>query len=89
MAKPKSLLPNVAVDETKKAHNCQHNAAHRLERGDKRLRVAVQRTHEHFCITCALDIIERDIAKLQNLANQLCATGVPVHKLPVTMSLSM
>ena len=73
MAKPKSLLPRVEVDHAKKAHNCQHNAAHRLEQGDKRLRVAAQRTHEHFCTACALDIIERDIGKLQTLADQLRA----------------
>lgn len=71
MAKPKSLLPSVVVDEAKKAHNCQHNAAHRLELGDKRLRVRVRRTHEHFCSTCSLEIIERDIAKLQALAREL------------------
>jgi ribosomal protein L18 len=69
--RPKSLLPNVVVDEAKKAHNCQHNAAHRLEQGDRRLRLGVQRTHEHFCVQCGLDIIERDIAKLRALAHQL------------------
>lgn len=71
MARPKSLLPNVVVDEAKKAHDCQHNGAHRLQQGDKRLRVRVQRSHEHFCTACALDIIEADIAKLQALASQL------------------
>jgi hypothetical protein len=71
VAKPKSLLPNVVVDEAKKAHNCQHNAAHRLEQGDKRLRVRVRRTREHFCSACSLAIIERDIAKLHALAREL------------------
>jgi hypothetical protein len=71
MAKPKSLLPSVVVDEAQRAHNCQHNAGHRLEHGDKRLRVRVERTHEHFCTTCALSIIERDIVKLQALRDQL------------------
>jgi hypothetical protein len=71
VAKPKSLLPNVVVDEVKHAHNCQHSAAHRLGQGDKRLKVRVHRTYEHFCSACALDIIERDVAKLQALAVQL------------------
>jgi hypothetical protein len=75
MAKPKSMLPNVVVDEAKRAHNCQHNAAHRLKQGDKRLRVRVQRAHEHFCAACALDIIRRDIGKLQGLADQLRGGG--------------
>ena len=73
MARPKSLLPNVVVDEAKRAHNCQHNGSHRLQQGDKRLRVRLQRTHEHFCTACALAIIEGDIAKLQTLAGQLRA----------------
>jgi hypothetical protein len=71
VAKPKSLLPNVSVDEAKKAHDCQHNAAHRLTQGDKRLKLRVGRTYEHFCVACSLDTIERDIAKLQALAAQL------------------
>ncbi len=71
MARSKSLLPNLVVDEAKKAHDCQHNRAHRLQQGDKRLRVRVQRTYEHFCTPCALDIIEGDIAKLQALAGEL------------------
>lgn len=71
MASPKSLLPKVVVDEVKHAHNCQHNAAHRLEQGQKRLKVRVRRTHEHFCSACALDIIERDTAKLRALAEEL------------------
>lgn len=71
MARPKSLLPNMVVDEAKKAHNCQHNGAHRLRQGDRRIRVRVRRTYEHFCASCALDIIEGDIAKLQSLAGQL------------------
>ncbi len=71
MARSKSLLPNVVVDEAERAHNCQHNAAHRLERGDKRLKVRVDRTYEHFCVRCALAIIERDIRTLNGLAEAL------------------
>jgi hypothetical protein len=69
------LLPNVVVDEAQRAHNCQHNAAHRLERGDKRLKVRVDRSHEHFCTRCALAIIERDIGKLAALASALRGEG--------------
>jgi len=75
VAKPKSLLPNVVVDEAKHAHDCQHNARHRLEQGDKRLKVRVGRTYEHFCSACSLDTIERDIAKLQALRDQLRGVG--------------
>ena len=61
----------MVVDEAKKAHNCQHNAAHRLKQGDKRLKLRVGRTYEHFCASCSLDTIQRDITTLQILAEQL------------------
>ncbi|MEK9137307.1 MAG: hypothetical protein AAB393_09295 [Bacteroidota bacterium] len=71
MPRPKSILQRVDVDEAKYAHNCQHSTAHRLQRGDKRLKVWDGRSPEHYCVTCALDIISRDIAELQELAERL------------------
>jgi hypothetical protein len=71
VAARKSVLVRVAVDEVLKAHNCQHNHRHRLERGQRRLKVQKERSPEHYCAQCALEIIERDIAKLQMVAQQL------------------
>jgi hypothetical protein len=71
MPRPKSIIQRVEIDEAKKAHSCQHNARHRLQRGDKRLKVWNQRSYEHYCAACALKIIENDIKKLQELAEQL------------------
>ena len=71
MPRPKSILQRVEVDKVKRAHNCQHNAAHRLECGDKRLKVWNQRSPENYCADCALKILSRDMAKLQELAEQL------------------
>ncbi len=71
MPRPKSILQRVEIDEVQRAHNCQHNAAHRLERGDKRLKVWDGRSTDKYCVPCALDIITRDIAKLQELAERL------------------
>ena len=71
MPRPKSIILRVVVDEAQKAHNCQHNKYHRIERGDKRLKVYNQRSHEHFCAACGLEIITRDIVKLQDLATLL------------------
>lgn len=71
VAAPKSILIRVTVDAALKAHDCQHNRRHRLERGDRRLKVKKDRTFEHFCVDCALEIIDRDIAKLQLIARQL------------------
>lgn len=74
MARPKSILQRVEVDEARRAHDCQHNRNHRLERGDKRLKLWKERSVDHYCVACGLDIIRRDIAKLQSLALQLQGT---------------
>jgi len=71
MPRPKSILQRIEIDHALQAHNCQHNARHRLQRGDKRLKVWSKRSPEHYCVACALRIIERDIAKLQQIAEQL------------------
>lgn len=67
----KSLVQHSEVDVTVNAHNCQQNQRHRLQRGDKRLKVRNGRSHDHYCATCALATIQADIAKLQALAAQL------------------
>lgn len=75
MPRPKSIIQRVKVDVALRAHKCQHNGKHKLERGDKRLKVTTQRSSEHYCTACALVIIERDIAKLQALATELHGRG--------------
>lgn len=71
MPRPKSILLRAEVDQAQKAHDCQHNPAHRLQKGDKRLKVTKDRTAEHFCSECALKIIQGDIVKLQKLSMEL------------------
>jgi hypothetical protein len=73
--KPKSILARIEIDEAKRAHNCQHNARHRLQRGDKRLKMIQDRSSEHFCTVCGLDFIRRGIARLQELERQLSRDG--------------
>lgn len=63
----KSLVVQVRVDTAGKAHNCQANAHHRIEKGDVRLKVRHDRSWDHYCQTCAESIITRDIAKLTAL----------------------
>jgi hypothetical protein len=67
MARIKSLITQVAIDDVQKAHNCQSSAAHRLVVGDRRLKVRNGRSWDHYCVSCAIGILERDIAKLQDL----------------------
>ncbi len=67
----KSLVQRSEIDIVLKAHNCQANAKHRLQKGDQRLKVYVDRSHDHYCVACAIKIIEGDIATLQELVGQL------------------
>lgn len=76
MGRHKSLLARATVDVAQRSHNCQHSAAHRIQTGDRRLKVAVQRTHEHFCVACALAMVRLDMVKLQQLEEALQSSTV-------------
>lgn len=72
MPRPKSLLPGkLQVDHAKQAHNCQNNSSHRIEKGYPRLKVPIGRSYEHYCASCALRFIARDIDTLNALAAEL------------------
>lgn len=73
----KSLIQRSEIDQVQKSHNCQASAKHRLKPGDRRLKVYVDRAHDHYCAECAIKIIEGDIAKLQALADQLRSMSEP------------
>ena len=63
----KSLLVKVSIDCAIKAHNCQANAKHRIQRGEVRLKVRKGRSWDHYCRQCAEIIINKDIQKLTKL----------------------
>jgi len=69
----KSLVIQVEIDQAKKAHNCQANDRHRVEKGDTRLKVRNGRSWDHYCVACAKVILQRDIAELQGIDGQLPA----------------
>ncbi|XID92244.1 hypothetical protein ACF3MZ_27880 [Paenibacillaceae bacterium WGS1546] len=71
MARPKSFLKSIEVDEAKREHKCQHIPSHQISKSERRLKLKVDRTFEHFCVDCAIKTIEADIAKLQNIKLQL------------------
>lgn len=71
MPRIRSLRIRAEVDVAKKAHNCQANARHRIERGDKRLNVRNGRSWDRYCLDCATTIVGRDIAALEALAREL------------------
>jgi hypothetical protein len=63
----KSLVIRVEVDEALKSHDCQANSRHRIERGHRRLKVRNGRSWDHYCVPCAVAILDHDIAELQAL----------------------
>lgn len=71
MPRPKSFLPQLVIDEAGSSHNCQHNKAHRIVKGAKRLKVIEGRSREHYCVNCAMDSIRADLGKLEDLMKNL------------------
>lgn len=71
MARRKSFLPRLEIDVAGASHNCQHDKTHRIHKGDRRLKVTEGRDVEHFCISCALDSLSKDVETLQALTLNL------------------
>ena len=71
MPRIRTLLTRVEIDTAQRAHNCQANARHRVERGDLRLKVRNGRSWDHYCLNCAKGIINRDIRTLEGIAKQI------------------
>ena len=71
MPRIKSLRIRAEVDVAQRAHNCQGNVRHRIERGDKRLKVRNGRSWDHYCLECARTIVRRDIGALEALGREL------------------
>ena len=66
----KSLVIRVEIDDALKAHNCQANNRHRLQRGDRQLKVRNGRSWDHYCAPCATNILMRDISRFRALLTQ-------------------
>lgn len=67
MPRPKSTIKQTMVDVALKSHNCQHDEKHRIEKGQKRLKIRNDRNFENYCIDCGKRIITDDIEKLKAL----------------------
>lgn len=67
MGRLKSLIIQTQIDVAGKAHNCQANAAHRIVKGEVRLKVRNGLGWDHYCQTCAQAILAKDIEKIQRL----------------------
>lgn len=71
MGRVRSLLDSVQFDEAGSSHNCQASRTHRIQMGERRLKVKVGRSHEHYCLECARKILAADAAKLSALVAEL------------------
>ncbi|PJE76763.1 hypothetical protein COV05_02775 [Candidatus Uhrbacteria bacterium CG10_big_fil_rev_8_21_14_0_10_48_16] len=71
MPRRKSILIRAEIDIALKSHNCQHNKAHRISQGDKRLKIKSGRSWEHFCVACAKDILRDGVQRVEELIAQL------------------
>ena len=71
MPRTRSLLASSAIDSALKSHNCRGNRRHRIQAGDRRLKVRTGRNWDHYCLACAGKIVERDRATLAELADAL------------------
>jgi hypothetical protein len=68
-------LKPLSIDKAKAAHRCKHNQTHRLQKGDIRLRLKVERTQQYFCASCASQSIKADIEHLNDLLSALNNAG--------------
>jgi hypothetical protein len=71
MGRVRSLLDSVQFDQAGSSHNCQASKAHRIHMGERRLKVKVGRSYEHYCLDCARKILAADAATLRALVAQL------------------
>jgi len=57
----------MSVDNAQKSHNCKHSSKHRINMGDIRLGLKVQRSTQYYCKDCAIKFLNngsKDISKL-------------------------
>jgi hypothetical protein len=71
MGRSKSLTLPMSVDVALRSHTCQHSKKHLIAKGDQRLKIAVARSHEHYCVACTRKFIGESIEHLQQLEAQL------------------
>jgi len=71
MGRFKSLISGrVKWERAKHAHDCSHNASHRIEKGDLRLSIPNKRSATTYCAACGREMLRRDVVKLQGLLSK-------------------
>jgi len=71
MARAKSFIKKLTIDEAKKSHNCQHNKQHRINKGEIRLGLKENRNIEYYCKKCSIEFLEDGVNQISKLLEQL------------------
>lgn len=71
----RSIVVQVAIDRAARAHNCQANARHRIQKGDIRLNVRNGLGWDRYCKPCADQIIARAFKRLREIEPMNPSTG--------------
>jgi hypothetical protein len=71
VARARSLIQPLSVDVAIRTHRCEHSARHVINKGEKRLKVRVGRSYEHYCSACAEKFIALALAQLNEVLTQL------------------
>jgi hypothetical protein len=71
----KSFLSRLEIDVAQKAHNCQHSKKHRIEKGNRRLKVSDGYAVSHYCIECAIKFLKLDAQTIDALLCSMQSHG--------------
>ena len=85
MPRIRTLLTTVEINVAKRAHNCQANAVHRLQKGDRRFAVKKERGWDYYCMDCGLKILERDAQRIKDTLALVADGGVTVSPVAETV----
>ncbi|MCY1504076.1 hypothetical protein D9M68_382320 [compost metagenome] len=69
----KSLLVSMELTQAGRAHSCRYNKAHRIQMGEPRLTIKVDRSEQHYCLSCAETFAAASLQKLLALSEQIKA----------------
>lgn len=86
MASLRSLVTRTLIDQAGASHNCQRDSSHRIAKGERRLKVKNNRSWDHYCLSCARLILQKDLTKIQDLiesVNPPVGQFVEIEKLPI------
>lgn len=76
MPRIKSLLTPVQIGIVQRAHDCQGNSNHRLNKGDRRFEVRNERGWDYYCLDCGEKIVRRDLGILEKTLDEMTEDSI-------------